>query len=67
MSFSRNLSFYLDYLIRVTIKKNGFDLQIPVEDRKMEDEDDEDPTYCEICGRCDREDRLLLCDGCDQG
>ena len=24
-------------------------------------------TYCEICGRCDREDRLLLCDGCDFG
>lgn len=28
---------------------------------------DEDLTYCEICGRCDREDRLLLCDGCDFG
>lgn len=27
----------------------------------------EDVTYCEICGRCDREDRLLLCDGCDFG
>ncbi|KAH9409766.1 PHD and RING finger domain-containing protein 1 [Tyrophagus putrescentiae] len=28
---------------------------------------DDDLTYCEICGRCDREDRLLLCDGCDFG
>lgn len=27
----------------------------------------EDPTYCEICGSCDREDRMLLCDGCDLG
>ena len=26
-----------------------------------------DPTYCEVCGNCDREDRLLLCDGCDLG
>lgn len=28
---------------------------------------DEDLTFCEICGRCDHEDRLLLCDGCDFG
>lgn len=28
---------------------------------------DADPTYCEICGHCDREDRLLLCDNCDLG
>ncbi|XP_063218187.1 PHD and RING finger domain-containing protein 1-like isoform X2 [Bacillus rossius redtenbacheri] len=44
--------------------------QIPVEERRLQvdlDEPDEDPTYCEICGRNDREDRLLLCDGCDLG
>ncbi|XP_069132636.1 PHD and RING finger domain-containing protein 1-like [Argopecten irradians] len=44
--------------------------RIVVEDKNMCDipeEEDEDPTYCEVCGRCDREDRLLLCDGCDQG
>ncbi|XP_049637142.1 PHD and RING finger domain-containing protein 1 [Suncus etruscus] len=29
--------------------------------------EDEDPTFCEVCGRSDREDRLLLCDGCDAG
>lgn len=29
--------------------------------------EDDDLTYCEICGRCDHEDRLLLCDGCDFG
>ena len=31
------------------------------------DDYDTDPTYCEVCGHCDREDRLLLCDGCDLG
>ncbi|XP_071955461.1 uncharacterized protein [Antedon mediterranea] len=34
---------------------------------KQEEEEDESVTYCEVCGRCDREDRLLLCDGCDNG
>ncbi|XP_056383099.1 PHD and RING finger domain-containing protein 1 isoform X2 [Hyla sarda] len=28
---------------------------------------DDNPTNCEVCGRSDREDRLLLCDGCDAG
>ncbi|XP_068202193.1 dentin sialophosphoprotein-like [Palaemon carinicauda] len=27
----------------------------------------ENPTYCEVCNQCDREERLLLCDGCDLG
>ncbi|CAG0918121.1 unnamed protein product [Notodromas monacha] len=26
-----------------------------------------DVTHCEVCGDSDREDRLLLCDGCDAG
>lgn len=30
-------------------------------------EEQEDLTYCEVCGRSDREDRLLLCDACDLG
>ncbi|XP_071974304.1 PHD and RING finger domain-containing protein 1 isoform X2 [Engystomops pustulosus] len=29
--------------------------------------EEEDTTNCEVCGRSDREDRLLLCDGCDAG
>lgn len=36
----------------------------------MEQDDpdvEEDPIFCEACGRSDREDRLLLCDGCDLG
>ena len=27
----------------------------------------EDPTFCEVCHQSDREDRMLLCDGCDCG
>ncbi|XP_019375350.1 PREDICTED: PHD and RING finger domain-containing protein 1 isoform X1 [Gavialis gangeticus] len=42
--------------------------KIPVETAKAKDDDGEDdPTFCEVCGRSDREDRLLLCDGCDAG
>lgn len=46
-------------------------LQISVEDHHLNDvemlEDEEDTTACEVCGQSDREDRLLLCDGCDNG
>ncbi|NXC46295.1 PHRF1 protein, partial [Penelope pileata] len=42
--------------------------KIPVENTKSQGSDGEDdPTFCEVCGRSDREDRLLLCDGCDAG
>ncbi|XP_039923163.1 PHD and RING finger domain-containing protein 1 isoform X1 [Hirundo rustica] len=42
--------------------------KVPVENTKTQDADGEDdPTFCEVCGRSDREDRLLLCDGCDAG
>lgn len=41
-------------------------LQVPVENARAGEEED-DPTFCEVCGRSDREDRLLLCDGCDAG
>lgn len=27
----------------------------------------DDPTFCEICMQSTREDRMLLCDGCDSG
>ena len=44
-------------------------MQIPVQDRQLQVEDEvvEDVTRCEVCSRGDREDRLLLCDGCDLG
>ncbi|XP_075401256.1 PHD and RING finger domain-containing protein 1 isoform X2 [Tenrec ecaudatus] len=42
--------------------------KIPTENTKAAPEaEEEDPTFCEVCGRSDREDRLLLCDGCDAG
>lgn len=43
--------------------------QIPVvaPTQQGEDEIPEDTTHCEVCGMSDREDRLLLCDGCDLG
>ncbi|KAJ1178770.1 hypothetical protein NDU88_004012 [Pleurodeles waltl] len=41
--------------------------KVPVENHAAEDAEDDDSTNCEVCGRCDREDRLLLCDGCDAG
>uniref|UniRef100_A0A8C3VYK3 PHD and ring finger domains 1 n=1 Tax=Catagonus wagneri TaxID=51154 RepID=A0A8C3VYK3_9CETA len=41
--------------------------KMPVENARLGEHDDEDPTFCEVCGRSDREDRLLLCDGCDAG
>ncbi|XP_066894035.1 PHD and RING finger domain-containing protein 1 isoform X4 [Kogia breviceps] len=41
--------------------------KIPVESASLGEDEDEDPTFCGVCGRSDREDRLLLCDGCDAG
>ncbi|XP_068390417.1 PHD and RING finger domain-containing protein 1 isoform X2 [Eschrichtius robustus] len=41
--------------------------KIPVESARLGEDEDEDPTFCGVCGRSDREDRLLLCDGCDSG
>ena len=41
--------------------------QITVEVKQEEELILEDPTLCEVCNQCDREDRMLLCDGCDAG
>jgi PHD and RING finger domain-containing protein 1 len=43
--------------------------QIPIQPPNPQNEVDivEDPTFCEVCGLSDREDRMLLCDGCDLG
>ncbi|XP_066248476.1 PHD and RING finger domain-containing protein 1 isoform X1 [Euwallacea similis] len=56
----------------ITVRKclNGKVLrEIPIQ--KPERQEDpiiiEDPTFCEICGSSEDEDRLLLCDGCDLG
>ncbi|XP_034032747.1 PHD and RING finger domain-containing protein 1 isoform X2 [Thalassophryne amazonica] len=43
-------------------------VQKPVTEAEEEVVDLElDQTNCEVCGASDREDRLLLCDGCDSG
>ncbi|XP_073410509.1 PHD and RING finger domain-containing protein 1 isoform X2 [Dendrobates tinctorius] len=41
--------------------------KVPIQSKADESLIEEDPTNCEVCGRSDREDRLLLCDGCDAG
>ena len=59
----------------ILVKKEIFGAVVRIVDVEVEnvgstsllDEYDTDPTYCEVCGHCDREDRLLLCDGCDLG
>ncbi|XP_056596153.1 PHD and RING finger domain-containing protein 1 isoform X2 [Triplophysa dalaica] len=43
-------------------------VQKPIKPGQEEQVDEElDQTSCEVCGGRDREDRLLLCDGCDAG
>jgi len=43
-------------------------VQKPVKEGQEEIIDlDLEQTSCEVCGGSDREDRLLLCDGCDSG
>ncbi|XP_068981259.1 uncharacterized protein [Bombus flavifrons] len=40
---------------------------IPVEVASSEEEKLDDLTFCEVCHQSNREDRMLLCDGCDRG
>ncbi|XP_063995960.1 uncharacterized protein LOC135173177 [Diachasmimorpha longicaudata] len=55
--------------INVRFHRHGKIVQkIPVEPKNATEEHiQEDPTFCEVCQECDREDRMLLCDGCDLG
>lgn len=54
--------------IRSRYADGSFVREIAVSAKKTEPETSEsDFTSCEICGRCDREDSMLLCDGCDAG
>lgn len=53
--------FHDDRFIQITVQK-------PVKEGQEERVDlDLEQTSCEVCGGSDREDRLLLCDGCDAG
>ncbi|KAM9376337.1 uncharacterized protein phrf1 [Pholidichthys leucotaenia] len=48
--------------------KKMITVQKPVKKGEEETVDlDLEQTHCEVCGSSDREDRLLLCDGCDAG
>lgn len=40
---------------------------MPIDAKTQTEEPVQDPTFCEVCESCDREDRMLLCDGCDSG
>ncbi|KAL3279022.1 hypothetical protein HHI36_016537 [Cryptolaemus montrouzieri] len=56
------------HLIHIRKKLNGRIVrQIPIKKPEPPEIPTEDQTFCEICGSGDREDRLLLCDGCDLG
>lgn len=43
--------------------------RVPIENRveQRRAEYEQDLTFCERCRQSDREDRMLLCDGCDRG
>lgn len=43
------------------------EIQKPVKIPEERVDVDLEQTNCEVCGGSDREDRLLLCDGCDAG
>lgn len=57
----------LGFGLRLSLTSGACLFQIPVENARAGRDEEEDPTFCEVCGRSDREDRLLLCDGCDAG
>uniref|UniRef100_A0A673N1S5 PHD and RING finger domain-containing protein 1-like n=1 Tax=Sinocyclocheilus rhinocerous TaxID=307959 RepID=A0A673N1S5_9TELE len=64
--------FCLDCILEWSNHYNAtFDAIIPVKKPVKPTEElvdvDLDQTSCEVCGGQDREDRLLLCDGCDDG
>ncbi|XP_017883557.1 serine/arginine repetitive matrix protein 2-like isoform X2 [Ceratina calcarata] len=40
---------------------------VPVQVAPRVEENLDDLTFCEVCHHCDREDHMLLCDGCDCG
>lgn len=53
--------------VRSSIENGEFIRTIEVQADSAEPKTDLDVTRCEICNLSDREDTMLLCDGCDQG
>lgn len=41
--------------------------QIPIDAPQEPTNEFDNPTFCEVCGQSNREDRMLLCDNCDMG
>uniref|UniRef100_T2M3K5 PHD and RING finger domain-containing protein 1 n=1 Tax=Hydra vulgaris TaxID=6087 RepID=T2M3K5_HYDVU len=57
-----------NFVLVYKIKDGPLVEEIYIEDKESKDDEFEDPpTYCEVCGSCEREDSLLLCDECDNG
>ena len=56
-----------NYIIVSNPLDKDFTEKKKIEDQTLENNEVTDFTYCEVCGACDREDTLLLCDGCDRG
>jgi len=74
LEWSKNINTCpVDRILFTTIVvKDHFDGKVinnlPVEIvPRIENQVLDDPTFCEICHQSDREDRMLLCDGCDRG
>lgn len=53
--------------IRSRYTDGVFIRETAVKTKTSDDKVNEDFTHCEICNRSDREDIMLLCDGCDAG
>lgn len=63
---------YFDNFIYVCVSNHCYysiqiKIQKPVKSPEERVDVDLEQTNCEVCGDSDREDRLLLCDGCDAG
>lgn len=57
-------------LVRVRLGAEDVEREVVVQKEESEVvllPEADNPTYCEVCHECDREERLLLCDGCDLG
>lgn len=53
--------------IRSRYENGSFLRETAVEAKKSEAESEFDYTNCEVCNSADREETMLLCDGCDKG
>ena len=66
-TYSNLIFSFFDLSIAIKIEGDALFCQVRVEDTHLQVDapPEEDLTCCEVCGQSNREDRLLLCDGCD--